>query len=47
MGARGSFLGEGMKEPKREADYSPLSSTEVKNDEAMPPLAHTTAWFNV
>jgi hypothetical protein len=29
---------QGMKRPEREADYSPSSSAEVKNGEAIPPL---------
>jgi hypothetical protein len=32
----------GVKWPKREADHSSLSSAEVKNNGAIPPLPHTS-----
>jgi hypothetical protein len=32
------------KATEHEADHSPLSSTEVKNDGATPPLPHTFPW---
>jgi hypothetical protein len=31
-------------QPGREADHSPTSSAEVKNDEAIPSLLHTFLW---
>jgi hypothetical protein len=33
----------GIKRPGREADHSPPSSTEVKNNEAIPPLSGTSS----
>jgi hypothetical protein len=33
----------GVKRPGREVDQSPPSSTEVKNDGAIPPLSHTSS----
>jgi hypothetical protein len=33
-----------VKQPAREADHSPPSSAEVKNDGAIPPLPHTSSW---
>jgi hypothetical protein len=34
----------GVKGLGREADHSPPSSAEVKNDGAIPPLSHTSSW---
>jgi hypothetical protein len=34
----------GVKRPEREADHSPPSSAQVKNDGATPPLPHTFSW---
>jgi hypothetical protein len=42
MGTGGSFPG--GKAAGREADHSPLSSAEVKNGGAVPPLPHTSSW---
>jgi hypothetical protein len=33
----------GVKLPGREADHSPLSCAEVKNDGAIPPFPHTSS----
>jgi hypothetical protein len=38
----GSFPG--VMQPRREADDSPPSSSEVKNGGAIPPLSHTSSW---
>jgi hypothetical protein len=38
-GTGGDFLG--VKRPESEVDDSPSPSTEVNNDEAIPPLPHT------
>jgi hypothetical protein len=35
----------GVKRPGREADHPPLSSAEVKNGGAIPPLPHTYSWL--
>jgi hypothetical protein len=37
----------GVKRRGPEVDHSPLSSAEVKNDGAMPPLSHTSSWRGV
>jgi hypothetical protein len=37
-------MGTGVKRPGREADYSPQSGTEVKNDEALLLLPPTSLW---
>jgi hypothetical protein len=42
MGARHSFPG--VKQPRREADHSRLSSAEFKNGGAISPLPHTSSW---
>jgi hypothetical protein len=34
----------GVKQPGCEADHSPLSSAEVKNDGTIPPLSYTSSW---
>jgi hypothetical protein len=34
----------GVYRPKREADVSPPTSAEVKNDEVIPPLPHTSSY---
>jgi hypothetical protein len=36
-------LSSGIKRPGREADHSPPSSAEVKNDGAIPPLPHMSS----
>lgn len=38
---------EQVKWPGREAHYSSVSSAEVKNDVAIPPLPHTPTWHSV
>jgi hypothetical protein len=37
-------LSPGVEHPGNEADHSPPSSAEVKNDGAIPPLQHTSWW---
>jgi hypothetical protein len=37
-------MGTGANVPGREADHSPPSSSEVKNDGAMPPLPTPSSW---
>jgi hypothetical protein len=39
----GKLFPEGAKRPGREADYSPPSSAEVKNDAAILPLSHMSS----
>jgi hypothetical protein len=39
----GMFL-QGLKRYRHEADNSPPSNAEIKNDEAIPPLPHTPSW---
>jgi hypothetical protein len=34
----------GLNRQRREADYSPPSNGEVKNDGAIPPLPHMSSW---
>jgi hypothetical protein len=34
-----------VKRQKREADNTPLTGAEVKNDRAVPPLQHTSRWL--
>jgi hypothetical protein len=34
-----------VRRPGRQADHSPPSSAEVKNDRALSPLPHTPSWF--
>jgi hypothetical protein len=36
----------GLKRQGREADHSPPSSAEVKNDGAIPPHPHMSAWHS-
>jgi hypothetical protein len=43
---RTGALSPGVKRPRREANYSPPSSSEVKNDNSIPPLPHTPPWFS-
>jgi hypothetical protein len=45
VGTRGSFPW--VKQPEREADHSPPSSAEVKNDGAIPPLPHISSSHGV
>jgi hypothetical protein len=40
-------LSEGVKWPGREADHSPPSSDEVKNDGSITPPPHTSSWHGV
>jgi hypothetical protein len=42
MGTRA--ISAGLNWPGREADHSPSSSAEVKNDGAVPALPHLSAW---
>jgi hypothetical protein len=42
IGTGGCFPG--VKRQQREADYSPLSIAEVKNNGTIPPLLHTSPW---
>jgi hypothetical protein len=44
-GIEGSFSG--VKGQEREADQLPPSSSEVKNDGAMPPIPNTSSWRSV
>jgi hypothetical protein len=37
-------LSPGVKRQRRDADYSPPFSIEVKNVGAIPPLPHTSSW---
>jgi hypothetical protein len=37
-------LSPGVNRPGRKTDHSPPSSTDVKNDGAIPPLPHTSSW---
>jgi hypothetical protein len=41
----GSFS-EGVKPQEHIADHSPPSSAKVKNDEAVPPLPHSSSWYS-
>jgi hypothetical protein len=36
----------GVKRQGREADHSPPSSVEVKNDGAVPPITRTSSWYD-
>jgi hypothetical protein len=45
MGTRALSLG--IKLQGLEAEHSPPSSIEVKNNAAIPPLPHTSAWSDV
>jgi hypothetical protein len=36
----------GVKQQGREVDHSPLSSAEVKNGGAIPPLLHMSSWHS-
>jgi hypothetical protein len=38
------LISPGVKRPGREADHSPTSSAEVKNDGAVPTLPHVPSW---
>jgi hypothetical protein len=38
------YLSPRVKRQRHEADQSPPSSAEVENDEAIPPLHHTSSW---
>jgi hypothetical protein len=44
-GYRGA-LSAWLKLPGREADHSPPSSADVKNDGAVPPLLHMSSWHS-
>jgi hypothetical protein len=39
-------LSTGVKRPGHEADHSPLSSAEIKNDGVIPPLLHMSSWHS-
>jgi hypothetical protein len=44
MGTKGSVPG--VKQSRREADHSPRSTAEVKNEGAIPPLPHVSSRHN-
>jgi hypothetical protein len=46
MGTDDSFPEGEVKRQGREGDHSPLSSAEVKNSGAIPPLPHVSSWHS-